>query len=106
MPSIQVVNEDGSLSNMSESLSIMKYLSRILALHQFYPEKNAEECRIIDISLDFYLSVLRPNCANLVFNGLFARNMGVKVPADFTIERASKKVEYTLLDFQKIFLKE
>lgn len=106
VPAIQVVNRDGSLSNISESLSIMKYLCRILALNQYYPENNAEECKSIDISLDFYLSILRPNCANLVFNGLFAVNMGVKVPLDFTIERASKKVDYVLIDFQKMFLKE
>jgi len=82
----------------------MKYICRLSKLNKWYPENDYEQCKMIDISLDFYLSILRPNCVNLVFNGLFAKNMGLKVPTDFTIERASKKVHHTLVDFQKVFL--
>ena len=42
VPSVQVIKQDGSSSSIYESLSIMKYISRISDSKQWYPENDAE----------------------------------------------------------------
>lgn len=71
-------------------------------LQQWYPKDDLATRAKIDEYLDFHHLNTR-NCANLIFNTLFAKKLGVENP-NFNPEEAKKMVASALKNFTRHYL--
>ena len=78
MKKVPAITDSDNNLQLAESHSIMRYLALKFPdnVNNWYPIKDIARRAKIDEYMDFHHTNTR-KCANLIFNSLFAKNLGI-----------------------------